>query len=57
MSAEEIYDELVKFYGERLANHETQPRIFAYQVECYKYFHKIGKYYQKSDKPVDLRRG
>lgn len=34
---EEKYNELVDFYGTKLANPETHPRIFAYQVKLYKY--------------------
>lgn len=41
MTDEEIialYNELVEFYGDRLANFEHYPRIFANQVKLYKYY-------------------
>ena len=52
----EFYNELVEYYGEKLANPEIHPRIFTYQVKCYKYYNKIGKEYEKSDEPVELKR-
>lgn len=41
MTDEEIikfYDELVEFYGAKLANFEHYPRIFASQVKFYRYY-------------------
>lgn len=41
MTDEEVtkfYEELVKFYGDSLANFEHYPRIFANQVRLYRYY-------------------
>jgi hypothetical protein len=49
---EEIYNELSDFFGEKLANFETHPRIFAYQVKLYKYLTSN----KEQDKTVDFTR-
>jgi hypothetical protein len=49
---ENFYEKLIDFYGEKLANHETHPRIFAYQVKCYKYLTSN----KKQDDTVDFTR-
>lgn len=33
-----FYNELVEWYGDKLANFEHHPRIFAAQVKLYKYY-------------------
>lgn len=33
-----LYEELVEWYGDSLANFEHYPRIFAYQVRLYRYY-------------------
>jgi len=33
-----FYKELEEHYGDKLANFEHYPRIFAYQVKLYKYY-------------------
>ena len=41
MTEQEIlnfYNELVEFYGDKLANFEHYPRQFAYQVKLYRYY-------------------
>jgi len=41
MSDEEVlkfYEELMEFYGDKLANFEHYPRMFAYQVKLYRYY-------------------
>jgi hypothetical protein len=41
MTDEEIikfYEELVEFYGDKLANFEHYPRQFANQVKLYRYY-------------------
>ena len=41
MTDEEVlkfYEELVEFYGDKLANFEHYPHAFAYQVKLYKYY-------------------
>lgn len=41
MTEEEIsnfYQELVEFYGDKLANFEHHPRQFANQVKLYRYY-------------------
>lgn len=40
---EDFYNELVEFYGERLANHEHYPKQFANQVKLYRYYRKRDK--------------
>lgn len=35
---EKLYDELVKHYGDKLANFEHEPRRFAYQIKMYQYY-------------------
>lgn len=35
--AQELYEKLADFYGEKLANFQTNPKLFAYQVKLYKY--------------------
>lgn len=34
----EFYEELVEFYGDKLANFEHYPKQFAYQVKLYRYY-------------------
>jgi hypothetical protein len=34
----DFYEELVAFYGTALANFEHYPRIFAHQVQLYRYY-------------------
>ena len=33
-----FYEELVEHYGDKLANFEHYPKIFAYQVRLYRYY-------------------
>lgn len=45
MSDEEVlkfYNDLVEFYGDKLANFEHYPRCFASQVRLYKYYKGIA---------------
>ena len=35
---EDFYNELVEFYGDKLANYEHYPKIFANQVKLYRYY-------------------
>lgn len=34
----DFYNELVEHFGDKLANFEHYPRLFAYQVKIYKYY-------------------
>lgn len=34
----DFYEELRKHYGDKLANFEHYPRMFAHQVKLYKYY-------------------
>lgn len=36
--AVEVYEELKKYYGNTLANHECYPKLFAFQVKMFKYY-------------------
>lgn len=33
-----LYDKLKDYYGDKLADFETHPQTFAYQVKMYKYY-------------------
>lgn len=47
MSDEEIlefYNELVEWYGDRLANFEHYPKQFAMQVKLYRYYKRKNTY-------------
>lgn len=51
MTDEEIlkfYNELVKFFGDSLANFEHHPRQFANQVKLYRYYKSKDADIQKS---------
>ena len=34
----EFYNEMLEWYGDKLANFEHHPRQFAYQVRVYRYY-------------------
>lgn len=39
--ANDIYKDLLKYYGDKLADADVYPKIFEYQVKLYKYYNKI----------------
>jgi hypothetical protein len=36
--AQVLYDKLVEYYGDKLANFEHYPKTFEFQVKMYKYY-------------------
>lgn len=43
MGLEEIWNELVNLFGDRLAHPDHEPKRFAYQVKIYKHINKYGQ--------------
>ena len=40
---EQIWNDLINFYGDRLAHPEVEPKRFAYQCKLFKYINNNGQ--------------
>lgn len=39
--AEQIHEDLIRLFGDRLPNHEREPRRFAYCIKLYKHLLRL----------------